>query len=225
MSNTPSSYDPDNPSAFFDEDYYERAPSVGKGIYVDYHWQPRRSFSEALAIINYLGLEDGDRVLDVGCAKGYLVKALVQLGINAFGCDISQYAIDHCSDAVKIRLDIATQPMWLSYHYDEWFQIAIVRDVLEHNTQEGLSELLDNICSCSDKLLACIPLGDDGKYRIPCYHRDKSHMIAENERWWFETLDKANLNVVDSTHHLPGMKDNWYKIHEKGNMVCLMERW
>ena len=34
-------------------------------------------------------------VLDVGCAYGELVKALVDLGIEAYGVDGSEYAIDN----------------------------------------------------------------------------------------------------------------------------------
>ena len=40
------------------------------------------------------------RVLDAGCAKGFLVEALRDRGIEAFGVDISEYAIS------EVRPDI-----------------------------------------------------------------------------------------------------------------------
>lgn len=40
------------------------------------------------------------RTLDVGCAKGFLVEALRDRGIEAFGIDISEYAIG------EVRSDI-----------------------------------------------------------------------------------------------------------------------
>ena len=35
--------------------------------------------------------------LDVGCATGYLVEVLRERGIDAEGCDVSQFAIDHAA--------------------------------------------------------------------------------------------------------------------------------
>lgn len=40
---------------------------------------------------------DVRRTLDVGCAIGYVVEALRELGIDADGTDVSQYAVDHAS--------------------------------------------------------------------------------------------------------------------------------
>ncbi len=39
----------------------------------------------------------GSKVLDVGCAKGYLVEELCDAGMNAYGIDISKYAVQNCS--------------------------------------------------------------------------------------------------------------------------------
>ena len=40
------------------------------------------------------------RVLDLGCAKGFLVEALRDRGVEAFGIDVSAYAIS------EVRADI-----------------------------------------------------------------------------------------------------------------------
>src|SRR6185437_8381938 len=37
------------------------------------------------------------RTLDVGCARGYLVEALRDLGVDAHGCDVSAYAVEHAA--------------------------------------------------------------------------------------------------------------------------------
>ena len=42
----------------------------------------------------YYNLKSGDRVLDVGCAKGFLVKDFLDR-IHVYGIDISNYAIDN----------------------------------------------------------------------------------------------------------------------------------
>lgn len=45
-------------------------------------------------------------MLDVGCAKGFLVKDLMKVcpGLDAFGLDISEYALTHCEPEVVGRL-------------------------------------------------------------------------------------------------------------------------
>ena len=42
------------------------------------------------------------RVLDAGCAKGFLVEALWERGVEAYGIDISEYAIG------EVRMDMQT---------------------------------------------------------------------------------------------------------------------
>ena len=50
------------------------------------------------------------RVLDVGCAKGFLVKDLMKVcpGLEAFGLDISLYALMHCEPEVVGRLHLGS---------------------------------------------------------------------------------------------------------------------
>ena len=58
------------------------------------------------AIIKRYKLKKGDRVLDIGCAKGFLVKDLIDLGIDAYGIDVSEYALKNCHPDVVGRLHI-----------------------------------------------------------------------------------------------------------------------
>jgi SAM-dependent methyltransferase len=37
------------------------------------------------------------RTLDVGCATGFVVEVLRELGVDAEGCDVSEYAVAHAS--------------------------------------------------------------------------------------------------------------------------------
>jgi ubiquinone/menaquinone biosynthesis C-methylase UbiE len=57
-------------------------------------------------IVAHFELAAGMRVLDVGCAKGFLVKDLIEVcrGIEAFGVDISMYALRHAASEIARRL-------------------------------------------------------------------------------------------------------------------------
>jgi len=57
-------------------------------------------------LIQATDVGDGDRVLDVGCAKGFLLHDLRQVvpGLDVVGLDISGYAIAHAMPDVRPRL-------------------------------------------------------------------------------------------------------------------------
>ena len=55
--------------------------------------------NEVAALIEMLGVQPGDRVLDVGCGPGRHSIALAELGFNVVGIDISQRFVDVASDA------------------------------------------------------------------------------------------------------------------------------
>ena len=82
--------------------YFDGPRDYGYGGYrYDGRWLP-----VAHDMIEHFNLKPGDRVLDVGCAKGFLVKDLMTAcpGLEVFGLDISEYALKHCEPEVIGRL-------------------------------------------------------------------------------------------------------------------------
>ncbi len=59
-------------------------------------------------MIEHWNLQPGMRVLDLGCAKGFLVKDFMKAmpGLEAFGLDIAEYALLHCEPEVVGRLHL-----------------------------------------------------------------------------------------------------------------------
>ena len=74
----------------FEKSYFDGSREEGYGGYhYDGRWVPI-----AGDFIRHFNLKPGDRVLDIGCAKGFLVKDFMDVcpGLQAFGLDISEYA-------------------------------------------------------------------------------------------------------------------------------------
>ena len=84
--------------------YFDGPREYGYGGYTyDGRWKP-----VAKDVISHFNLKPGDKVLDVGCAKGFLVKDLLELDIDAYGIDVSEYALENCEKEVKNRLKISS---------------------------------------------------------------------------------------------------------------------
>jgi SAM-dependent methyltransferase len=96
----PRSADPANRAVAlqFGAEYFDGSREQGYGGYrYDGRWLPI-----AQDIVTHFGLQPGDRVLDIGCAKGFLVKDLMAVcpGLRVYGLDISAYALQHCEPEV-----------------------------------------------------------------------------------------------------------------------------
>lgn len=84
--------------------YFDGPREYGYGGYrYDGRWVP-----VAEDMIKHFDIKPGDRVLDVGCAKGFLVKDFMKAspGVEAFGLDISRYALMNCEPEVIGRLHL-----------------------------------------------------------------------------------------------------------------------
>jgi SAM-dependent methyltransferase len=87
-------------------DYFDGLRDYGYGGFkYDGRWLP-----VAKDIVDYFGLKSGNKVLDVGCAKGFLVKDLMIVcpGLEVFGVDVSNYALMHCEPEVIGRLHLGS---------------------------------------------------------------------------------------------------------------------
>jgi ubiquinone/menaquinone biosynthesis C-methylase UbiE len=90
----------------YGREYFDGPREVGYGGYrYDGRWVP-----VARDIVAHFGLNAGDRVLDVGCAKGFLVHDLMKVcpGLEVFGLDISEYALMNCMPEVVGRLHLGS---------------------------------------------------------------------------------------------------------------------
>ena len=88
----------------YGEMYFDGPREYGYGGYrYDGRWLP-----VARDIITHFQLKPGMRILDIGCAKGFLVKDLMICcpGLEAFGLDISDYALKQCPPDVMGRLHL-----------------------------------------------------------------------------------------------------------------------
>lgn len=197
----------------YDEEYFERGIESKKSCYTNYRWIPELTIPLAFSMIEYLNISPEEKILDFGCAKGYLVKAFRLLHRQAFGYDISDYAKESAPYEVK-KFFVAN----VNGDYD-W---VISKDVFEHVPYEEIDETLEKLSHATRKMFCIIPLGENGKYVIPAYEMDVTHMIREDLNWWCEKFSANGFVVKNATYNVPHIKENWSK-WERGNGFFTLE--
>jgi len=88
----------------FGADYWDGERCHGYGGYrYDGRWRP-----VAQAMVDHYGLTAGDRILDVGCGKGFLLYEFTQIipGVVVSGLDISSYGIENAKEEIRDSLQV-----------------------------------------------------------------------------------------------------------------------
>jgi len=125
----------------FGREYFDGSRDTGYGGYTyDGRWIP-----VADDIVRHFALGPGARILDVGCAKGFLVKDLRtrQPGLLAYGLDLSDYAIRHAEPeaaAYLVRGTCEALPF-----PDDSFDAVIAKDVIHNQSRAGCVRALREI--------------------------------------------------------------------------------
>lgn len=88
-------------------------------------------------------------VLDVGCAMGFLVECLRERGVEAYGVDVSEYAISHVHPSVApyCRIGSADEPFGRQY------DLITCIEVVEHLSPDLSGRTLANLCRHTGDLL------------------------------------------------------------------------
>ena len=195
----------------FTKDYYEDGIRKHISGYEDYKWMPTRSIPEALDIKEYF---DFKTCVDYGCAKGFLVNALRIIGCDAYGEDISEYAVENCHPNVKD---------YVSLPNDNVYDLLICKDVLEHIEEEDLPGVLQTFARKSNQFFFVIPLGDEDRFRIREYEVDITHVTKKDEEWWIKMFESQGFRLTKFSYSFGSMKEKWVGPYPYGNGFFILE--
>ena len=122
---------------FFDGD---RSHGYGGFKYDAKFWSP-----VVPDFINYFNFADGDSILDVGCAKGFMLHDFKQVmpGLILKGIDISSYAISNCIESVRndCLVGNATNLPFEDNSFDVVISITTIHNLEGDDLIKALSEI------------------------------------------------------------------------------------
>ncbi len=132
---------------------------------------------------------DPRRVLDIGCAKGFLVQAFRAQGVpSVFGTDISFYAVSSGGAEVRGRLMVADVQAGIPLQSASCDLITAL-DLFEHlpDPEPALCEISRVLRSDGEAYLKiCHP-------RHPNVHRDPSHVNVQPLGYWRRAFRRAGF--------------------------------
>lgn len=193
-----------NSQEIFCRDYYMDGKNAGLSNYENYSWMEAETLALADSLKHHLGIRDGDELYDIGCARGFLVKALRMRGVNAWGYDISKWAIENCDDAV--RPYVSNSLVVNQYRYD----FINLKDIAEHVPISQLKVLIPKLCNATKRsLLFIVPLTayTNGRYLREEDERDVTHVVRRTLHDWLLFLTPLAPDfTVSGSYHIRGLK-------------------
>lgn len=122
-------------------DYWDGDRKYGYGGYLyDGRWRP-----VADEMVAHYGLKAGDRVLDIGCGKAFLLYEITQVvpGLDVAGIDISAYGIADAREEIRpnLREGSAVELPWPDAHFDFVFSINTFHNLYNYELMAALKEM------------------------------------------------------------------------------------
>ena len=132
-------------SADYTDAYYLGGHLGPPYTYEEPHWQ---SFFGAVAD-NVVALLEPRTTYDAGCAIGLFVRALLERGVDAYGGDISEFAVTGAPDGLRERLEVRN----LVDPFERKFDLVSCIEVLEHMSPADAQVAIANLCAATDTIL------------------------------------------------------------------------
>lgn len=163
-----------NPDEIFDATYY----AYGCGIPYERneHW-----LSQFTTVAERIVADiQPATVLDAGCALGLLVETLRDRGVEAYGVDVSSFAIDQVYAPIKPFCWVGSISEPLPQRYD----LIVCIEVLEHMQHREAEAAIVNLCRYTDDLLFSSSPDD---------YREATHFNVQPPEYWAAQFARQGL--------------------------------
>lgn len=141
-------------------------------------------------------------VLDAGCAKGFLVKALREREVDANGVDLSSVAVDDAPKDVQPYLRVGSLTDPIEGHYD----LVTCIEVIEHLDPVDAPSAIANLCGITDTILLSTTPGDQG---------EATHVNVQPPERWSQMF--ATHGFFRDFHHNADYLSPWAALYRRSS--------
>jgi len=161
-----------------------------KICYGGYRYMEGRWEKVARAMADHYGIKPGDKILDVGCGKGFLLFDFTKVvpGVEVYGLDISEYAIENSKEEIKDRLQVgnAIKLPFEDHSFDFVYSITTLHNLHCYDLDKALREIervgKKNKYICVESYRNEIEKANLLYWQVTC----EAFNTPEEWDWWFK---------------------------------------
>jgi len=161
-----------------------------KICYGGYRYMEGRWEKVARAMAAHYGIKPGDKILDVGCGKGFLLFDFTKVvpGVEVYGLDISEYAIENSKEEIKDRLQVgnAIKLPFEDHSFDFVYSITTLHNLHCYDLDKALREIervgKKNKYICVESYRNEIEKANLLYWQVTC----EAFNTPEEWDWWFK---------------------------------------
>ena len=146
-----------------------------------------------------------ETVLDAGCAMGYLVAALRDRGVKAYGVDISQYAVSMVREDIRPYCFVGSLTEKLPAELPEKYDLVVTIEVLEHLYAEDGERAIQHLCQLSDTILFS---------STPDDFSERTHVNVQQREYWAKLFFKNGF--MDDINYRPKYLTAYASLFRRG---------
>lgn len=158
--------------------------------YGGYKYMEGRWEKVARALATHYGLKSGDKILDVGCGKGFLLYDFTKVipGLEIHGLDISEYALSHSKEEIRDRLKMgnAISLPYPDHYFDLVISITTLHNLHNYDLDQALREIervgKKNKYICVESYRNEIEKANLLYWQVTC----EAFCTPEEWNWWFK---------------------------------------
>jgi 2-polyprenyl-3-methyl-5-hydroxy-6-metoxy-1,4-benzoquinol methylase len=177
------------PGEWYDCDYFETG--LKSNWTNGYSWLSFAGLFQDTARFLTTVFPDANSFLDVGAAKGFLVRCLREAGKEAWGIDFSSWAVRHADRCCAPFLQLTSAE---AYPFEKQFDVVLAFSILESLTEPQILDFLERSKRAARSailaVIACLD-GDRPESALAHEDNDLSHITMRSRAWWDEQFSRA----------------------------------
>jgi len=142
------------------------------------------------------------RVLDVGCAHGYLMTVLQELGCEVKGLEYSQYAVEQTEPVTRSKIKKGSI-LENSFRQNE-FDVVVCLNVLEYIPEAQVSKALGHLVQWTGNLIFFTTCFTHSRYSSQKHSPDPLRLTVKTEKEWVKLFRQAGANFHDQFYDSGG---------------------